>query len=127
VTVGDHATEAARLLAEASAVHEVAGGTSRLTPGGAEHAAYVTQAGVHATLALTETLAAFTVSLAQVTTALVAGTDHPPVPAQARDDAQQAVWDDSAHWWAGWQPGYWPMTDRRDPRGFTWADPFQEG
>lgn len=78
---------------------------------------------VHATLAVAGQIEAFgdTLTLA----ARLLSVEHPPVPEQATTPGQAAWIEASAHLYAGWQPGTWPMFDPLDPRGFRWASPLE--
>lgn len=81
----------------------------------------VAVAQVHALLAIGGQIADLGGSL-EMAARLMA--DHPPVPEQAATAAQAGWVAECAPLWAGWQPGFWPVPNPVDPRGYRWADPL---
>jgi hypothetical protein len=85
----------------------------------------VAKAHAHATLALAavvrDGLAAFAEALTIAAGIAATPPWHPPVPEQAGTDAQRRAIADSAHLYAGWHEGAYPIVDGRDPRGWSWA------
>ena len=77
---------------------------------------------VHALLSVAGQIAAFGETLTKAL--LASSAEHPPVPEQAITAYQAGAVAENADLWTGWAPGFWPVHDKFDPRGFRWADPL---